>query len=539
MGYIFGMRETYSSEMPVIDLPVTYQYSYADGSITKYYWYYVPSMLKTVRITDTFRIPEGAFRNCTTIESVTLHEGIESIGDYAFYHSGISYLQIPDSVLSISDNAFSDDIVLYMYAYTFAENWARSRTLQYYVIDCCPFSEMGGTITIPETYTIIVNDVFDMPVIVSPLLDYIEIEYSSSDTSVAVIDENGEIIAVSTGTARISVVIDDVVAYCDVMVSRFSDMNGKVIIPGSLVMSVGENHQLQPTVSPLPNLLGVNYTSTDNKVATVDPFGKITAIGAGSARIEASVDDVTAFCEVRVVSQTITSLSFEDDLWIPVTLPVPIDNIVYTPEDAGTAFSWSVGNESIVSVDENGYLTGNIVGTTDLTVIDTLTGLTATTEVRVCPPVMSVAINEQELDLGFGESFDLETTVKMRNLTCTDRLVLYESDNESIVAVNKKTGVCEAVGFGTAVITVSSANGQTAFCTVTVEQINILNIPANTQTIESEAFTGLPIVHAIRIPESIISIAPDAFDKGIILIVPAGSEWVEWAQTNGYKYIEE
>ena len=539
LGYIFGYTETDSSVQPTVDLPVIHQYPCTYSSGSKYYWYFIPSTLQTVQITDAVRISEGAFRNCSALESVVLHEGIESIGDYAFLNCGISYLQIPDSVLSISDNAFSDSIVLYMYAYTFAESWAKTRTLQYHVIDYCLFSEMGGTVTIPENHTMVINDTYNMPTIVTPLLDYIEIEYSSSDSSVADIDENGEIVAVSTGTARISVVVDDVVAYCDVTVSRFSGMNGKVIIPESLVMFVGDSCQLQATVSPVTNTLYVNYFSTDREVVTVDYLGNLTAVGVGNARIGASIDDVTAYCEIRVVSQVITALSFDNDIWVPVTLPVPIDNIVYTPEDAVTSFSWSVGNDSIAFVDENGYITGNIVGTTELTVVDSLTGLSATTEVRVCPPVLSVSINEQELSLGFGESFDLETTVKMRNLTCTDRLVLYESSNEAVVKVNKKTGVCKAVGPGTVVITVSSANGKFATCTVVVEQLNILNIPANTKVIESEAFTGLPNVHAIRIPGNVMSIATDAIDKKIILLIPAGSEWIEWAQINGYTVIEE
>ena len=69
--------------------------------------------------------------------------------------------------------------------------------------------------------------------------------------------------------------------------------------------------------------------------------------------------------------------------------------------------------------------------------------------------------------------------------------------------------------------------------------LDVLELPASTIIIESEAFTGLPSVYAIRIPASVTNIASDAFDKGMVLLVPTGSVWAEWAETNGYTAIEE
>ena len=69
--------------------------------------------------------------------------------------------------------------------------------------------------------------------------------------------------------------------------------------------------------------------------------------------------------------------------------------------------------------------------------------------------------------------------------------------------------------------------------------LDVLELPASTIIIESEAFTGLPSVYAIRIPESVTNITSDAFDKGMVLLVPTGSVWAEWAETNGYTAIEE
>lgn len=67
----------------------------------------------------------------------------------------------------------------------------------------------------------------------------------------------------------------------------------------------------------------------------------------------------------------------------------------------------------------------------------------------------------------------------------------------------------------------------------------ILTLPESLSVIDAEAFIGTPLVDAIRIPGNVTSIAPDAFDPGMTLIVPAGSQWVQWAESYGYYVIEE
>lgn len=43
----------------------------------------------------------------------------------------------------------------------------------------------------------------------------------------------------------------------------------------------------------------------------------------------------------------------------------------------------------------------------------------------------------------------------------------------------------------------------------------------------------------LSIPAGVTSIATDAFDPGIVLIVPSGSTWVQWAADNGFACVEE
>ena len=58
----------------------------------------IPSTVKS--------IGRGAFSNCKNLKSVTLHEGLEYIGNEAFSNTIIESILIPRTVENIEGNAF-------------------------------------------------------------------------------------------------------------------------------------------------------------------------------------------------------------------------------------------------------------------------------------------------------------------------------------------------------------------------------------------------------------------------------------------------
>ena len=71
------------------------------------YFYYIPSTLTNVVITDATVIPEEAFYNCTNITSVTLNNGVKTIGTNAFENcTKLESADIGTGVTAINADAF-------------------------------------------------------------------------------------------------------------------------------------------------------------------------------------------------------------------------------------------------------------------------------------------------------------------------------------------------------------------------------------------------------------------------------------------------
>ena len=100
-GYIFGTNSyTGGTE--------TSQCYYGGTTIsTTYTTYYIPSSLTKVTVIGG-SILYGAFYNCSSLESVTIGNGVEGIGNRAFVGcSSLTDITIPNSVTSIEEYAFS------------------------------------------------------------------------------------------------------------------------------------------------------------------------------------------------------------------------------------------------------------------------------------------------------------------------------------------------------------------------------------------------------------------------------------------------
>jgi uncharacterized protein YjdB len=125
------------------------------------------------------------------------------------------------------------------------------------------------------------------------------VKWTSSDPSIATVDENGKVTAIKTGTATITATTQDesnLSASCTVNVANPTTVS---LNKTSDSINVGETDTLSAAVNP--SSVGVTWSSSDSSIATVDANGKITGIKAGQATITVTTaDGKTATCVVTV-----------------------------------------------------------------------------------------------------------------------------------------------------------------------------------------------------------------------------------------------
>lgn len=118
--------------------------------------------------------------------------------------------------------------------------------------------------------------------------DTLEVSWSSSDSSVAKVNSYGVVIAQSLGTATITASVKGAKATCTVKVEPVVTLNQTEIklMSGEDVTADLNQFQLLASFNPV---LGkdekATWTSSDEKVATVDENGLVTAVAAGTATI--------------------------------------------------------------------------------------------------------------------------------------------------------------------------------------------------------------------------------------------------------------
>ena len=111
-GYIFGYETSISKNGTIAVIPnAINQYSEQNTKDWTFvhYWYYIPTTLKNVSISDGITdIPYRAFIGCKDIKNITIPAGVKSFGNSAFSGCrGITDIVIPSSTTSIGDYAFS------------------------------------------------------------------------------------------------------------------------------------------------------------------------------------------------------------------------------------------------------------------------------------------------------------------------------------------------------------------------------------------------------------------------------------------------
>lgn len=292
-------------------------------------------------------------------------------------------------------------------------------------------------------------------------------------------------------------------AKCQVIVyAKTIAVTGIRLSETSIKLNKGENRTLKATVQPEnATEKTVQWTSSDNAVATVDQDGTVTATGGGKATISATSGGVSASCSVDVYVP-VTSISLSANLISLAKGSFAVLTATVSPDDAmDKTVQWSSDNPAVATVDQNGKVTAVDVGKAKITA--SAGGFSATCSIIcISIPVSSVVLDKTILSLAKGSSEILKATVLPSD--ATDQAVKWSSDNPSIATVDQN-GQVTAVNAGSATIT-ATAGDHSATCQVSVF------IPVTSVSLSSTELTLLvgetAVLEATILPD-------DATDKNV------------------------
>lgn len=219
---------------------------------------------------------------------------------------------------------------------------------------------------------------------VSKYPSYAETSYtwSSSDESIAVVNDSGDVTGVNAGTVVITVTAENgVTASCEVTVQVSPEE--VAITPSYLNLIFGKTYKLDTVLTPVNAVTSLTWKSSNTTVATVSYTGLVQALNVGTTVITVTTSNgKTASCVVNVIWDEPTDINLSK-----TKLNLDIGNSYkltasLVPSNAMTTYTWNSSDTSVATVTENGLVKAVGKGTAIITVT-TNGGLKATCRITV------------------------------------------------------------------------------------------------------------------------------------------------------------
>ena len=229
--------------------------------------------------------------------------------------NAVSYVSDNPNVVSVSEDGVAQAVGLGTAQIT-ATSGNVSCT---YVITTQPDSSMVATemdITLASN-TIAVGDTTSLSLAVLPTsaANYIDVTLSSSDPSVATVNNFGKVTGVAPGKATITATSGDVSCSATItVVAAASSTTGTTqsisLNTNYVVLKPGSSKTITGTVSPSSSSQALTFASQDKSIATVSANGVITGVSTGATAV--IVSNGTVSSSVTVIVNRTASASGDD-----------------------------------------------------------------------------------------------------------------------------------------------------------------------------------------------------------------------------------
>lgn len=343
----------------------------------------------------------------------------------------------------------------------------------------CDFQvyEHAESVDIPSNLNIEIGENKTITAVVKPIdKAYDEVTWNTSDSSIATIDNDGNVKGVSFGNCVITATTVDGGHVAECIVNVIQPIESINVTPKSLNLKVGESSQLSVSVLPSnANDKSVNWISENENIAKVDQTGSVTAVAGGNAKIFAISNydnSIKDYCEITVIQPVTGIILNQKNAEINVDGSLQLIAAVLPENASNKNVIWSSSDVSVAMVSGNGTVYGIKSGQATIMATTEDGGFSALCKVIVKNIlVSSILLSETTKEMNVGEEFKLTATILPENATLKN--IEWKSTNESVATVNSK-GVVNALGKGECEIIVSAKDESetTASCKISVGMNN-------------------------------------------------------------------
>lgn len=195
------------------------------------------------------------------------------------------------------------------------------------------------------------------PIFATTSPDNAILEWSSSDSEVITVDDNGYLKAINEGTATITATLTYKKMQCNancVVVVKTPEIN----IDKSQLLYIGDTYNL--SVTTIPENINILWNSSNTNIVTVDDNGKIEAIAEGTVTITAKMiyNDInySANCDIEVKA--------------PTPVPTPIEESNENINDNIKSNEQEIIDTEVASNDDFQEIETNIISIRDVAWLD-------------------------------------------------------------------------------------------------------------------------------------------------------------------------
>jgi uncharacterized protein YjdB len=353
--------------------------------------------------------------------------------------------------------------------------------------DACSISVAPATLTLPVNSTSsIVGTAFDCS---GNSIRNKKISYSSSNTAVATVTTEGNVIAVSVGGASVSVVADGKSASVPVTVTP--EVAATVILnPSVLTLRRTNTRDLVATARNSQNTIIANSTfrwsSSNSSILSVDQSGKVTAIAPGSVVVTATADQTVGSASIIVTDIPIGSCTLSPAS-SKVTVSQSVQPTLVVRDTANNVISsqgrpivWTSSNEIVATVSNTGLATTRKAGTTTITASPAENAqVTCNASIQaVDPRIVQVVIQQRtgSLRLGIPRGFSAALLDSTNSQVPAGRITTWSTNTPTVIGITS-AGIVTGLSLGTARV-IATAEG-----VADTVQLSVTNVPVATVTL--------------------------------------------------------